>query len=109
MQIPLEMSRSQAQLEERYGVTRLDIFGSVARGQITATSDVDGVKTLRAPHLFTLVQIKETLENALQEHVDIVHYRENMNKFLKDRIDKDAVLCMTSSFNHLIDCRAHAN
>ena len=88
----LEVLRSfKGELEERYGVTSLGIFGSVARGQTTETSDVDVVIKLRTPHLFTLVHVKETLEDALHEHVDIVHYRESMNEFLKSRIDKDAI------------------
>ncbi len=81
----------KGELEERYGVTSLGIFGSVARGQVTETSDVDVVITLRIPNLFTLVHVKEELEDALCEHVDIVHYRENMNGFLKSRIDQDAI------------------
>ena len=88
----LEVLRSfKSELEERYGVTSLGIFGSVARGQTTETSDVDVVIKLRTPNLFTLVHVKETLEEALHEHVDIVHYRESMNGFLKSRIDKDAI------------------
>jgi uncharacterized protein len=81
----------KGELEKRYGVTSLGIFGSVARGQTTETSDVDVVITLRTPNLFTLVHVKEELEDALREHVDIVHYRENMNGFLKSRIDQDAI------------------
>ena len=79
------------ELEERYGVTSLGIFGSVAREQSTDASDVDVVITMRTPNLFKMVHIKEVLENALHEHVDLVHYRVNMNQFLKSRIDRDAI------------------
>ena len=81
----------KGELEERYGVTRVGIFGSVAREQATDASDVDVVITMRDPNLFTMVHVKEALEEALHEHVDIVHYRENMNQFLKSRIDRDAI------------------
>lgn len=76
---------------ERYGISALGIFGSVARAQATETSDVDVVVKMRDPNLFTLVHVKETLEEALHEHVDIVHYRERMNGFLKSRIDREAI------------------
>lgn len=76
---------------ERYGVTALGVFGSVARDQSNGTSDVDVVVELREPNLFTLVHVKEELEEALHEHVDIVHYRGRMNAFLKRRIDQEAV------------------
>jgi len=78
-------------LSERYGITALGIFGSVARGHQQATSDVDVVVKMRDPNLFVLVHVKEELEEALHEHVDIVHYRERMNAFLKQRIDQEAV------------------
>jgi hypothetical protein len=70
----------------------LGIFGSVARGEAKVTSDVDVVVKMRPPpNLFTLVHVKEGLEEALHEHVDIVHYRERMNSLLKRRIDQEAV------------------
>ncbi|WP_243373640.1 nucleotidyltransferase domain-containing protein [Geotalea sp. SG265] len=76
---------------ERYGIIALGIFGSVAREQTTGTSDVDVVVKMKDPNLFTLVHVKDTLEEALHEHVDIVHYRERMNEFLKSRIDREAI------------------
>lgn len=78
-------------LEARYGVTALGVFGSVARNQATATSDIDIVVQMREPNLFTLVHVKEELEEALHERVDLVHYRERMNAFLKSRIDCEAI------------------
>jgi predicted nucleotidyltransferase len=37
------------------------------------------------------VVIKQELEELLQRPVDVVRYRENMNRFLKQRIERDAV------------------
>ena len=85
------LRRFKGEFEERYGITALGIFGSVARDQATGTSDVDVVVKMREPNLFTLVHVKETLEQALHEHVDIVHYRERMNGLLKRRIDGEAL------------------
>ncbi|KAF0219162.1 MAG: DNA polymerase beta domain-containing protein [Geobacteraceae bacterium] len=79
------------EFSERYGITALGIFGSVARGEAREASDVDVVVKMREPNLFILVHVKEELEEALHEHVDIVHYRERMNAFLKRRIDQEAV------------------
>jgi predicted nucleotidyltransferase len=41
--------------------------------------------------LFMLVGIKNELEERLHRSVDIVTYRENMNQFLKKKIDGEAV------------------
>ncbi|GAB7028510.1 nucleotidyltransferase family protein [Geotalea toluenoxydans] len=85
------LTRLKPEFAERYGITALGIFGSVAREQTTGTSDVDVVVKMNDPNLFTLVHVKETLEEALHEHVDIVHYRERMNEFLKSRIDREVI------------------
>jgi uncharacterized protein len=77
-------------LAERYGVTRLGIFGSVARDQATEVSDVDVVVEM-TPDLFAMVHLKEHLQSALQVPVDIVRYRVTMNPRLKQRIDQEAV------------------
>lgn len=77
-------------LEHNYGVTTLGVFGSVARDQASDESDVDVVVRMQEPNLFTLVHIKETLEEAFHCHVDVVHYRDRMNAFLKQRIDQEA-------------------
>jgi uncharacterized protein len=78
-------------LANDYGVTKLGVFGSVARDEACEESDVDVVVSLRQPNLFMMVHIKEALEEALQRPVDIVQYRERMNQFLKRRIDREAV------------------
>jgi hypothetical protein len=38
-----------------------------------------------------LLHIREALEEAIGRHVNIVHFREQMNPFLKKRIERDAV------------------
>lgn len=78
-------------LQEKYGVTHLGIFGSVARDEATERSDVDVVFEIEQPNLFTSVNIKEDLEAELNIPVDLIHYRERMNSYLKARIEREAV------------------
>ncbi|NMG83473.1 MAG: nucleotidyltransferase [Methanosarcinales archaeon] len=77
------------EFEERYGVTRLGIFGSVARDEATYESDVDVVVEM-APDLFGRVSLKEELETILGAKVDLVRYWRRMNHYLKNRIDREA-------------------
>lgn len=77
-------------LQTQFGVTRLGIFGSVARDEANELSDLDVVVEM-APDLFMMVHLKEHLQDTLQIPVDIVRYRHNMNSFLKQRIDREAV------------------
>jgi predicted nucleotidyltransferase len=90
-----EILRVLAQFRDRrakeFGITRIGIFGSLARGEATDASDVDVVVELERPDLLLLVGIKQELEELLQRPVDVVRYRERMNPFLKKRILRDAV------------------
>ena len=76
---------------EKFGITSIGIFGSVAKGQNRPDSDIDIVVKMSKPDLFYMVHIKEILENDYKAKVDIVQYRDKMNAFLKKRIDLEAV------------------
>ena len=85
------LNKHKTQFKTDFGVTDIGIFGSIVRGENKAGSDVDVVVKMSKPDLFYMVHIKEALENEYQTKVDIVHYRERMNAFLKKRIDREAV------------------
>jgi len=85
------LKKRKALFEEKFGVTSIGVFGSLARGELKSDSDVDIVVKMKVPDLFHMVHIKEELEADYQTKVDIVHYREKMNGFLKKRIDIEAV------------------
>ena len=74
-----------------YGIKRLGLFGSTARGTFNESSDVDVVVELEKQDLFYIIGIKQDLEERLGSRVDIVSYRNKMNPFLKRRIDQEAV------------------
>ncbi len=86
-----ELRRLKPDFEQQYGVTRIGIFGSVARNEIREDSDVDVVVEMRDPDLFYMVHIKEALENNLKRPVDVIRYRTMMNRYLRARIDREAV------------------
>ncbi len=77
--------------QAEYGIKRLGLFGSTARGSETDQSDIDIVVELAKQDLFLIIGIKQELEEKLGSKVDIVSYREMMNPFLKRRIDQEAV------------------
>ena len=74
----------------RYSISRIGIFGSVARNQTGENSDVDIVVEM-APDLFKRSALRLELENLLHHSVDVVRYSKRMNPFLKQRIDREAV------------------
>jgi len=75
----------------QYDIIEIGVFGSTARNEIREDSDVDICIKTRTPNPFMLVHIKETIEKLVHKPVDIVRVRENMNPFLKKRIEKEAV------------------
>ena len=76
---------------EEFGLLRIGVFGSVARDQMTESSDVDVVVDLAQPNLLTLAAIMIRLEELLGLPVDVVHYRGTTNPYLKRRIEREAV------------------
>lgn len=77
--------------QDEFGIVRIGLFGSTARGTASDESDVDVVVELSQPDLFHLIGIKQELEALFNRPVDIVRYRERMNRFLKQRIDEEAI------------------
>lgn len=76
---------------DEFGIVRIGIFGSVARNEATEDSDVDVIIETKHPNLFKLSRIRLDLEELMHTHVDLVSFRESMNTFLKERIQKEAV------------------
>jgi len=75
----------------KYGIEAIGLFGSVARDEAKPSSDVDiCIKTKKAD-LFTMVHIKEELEELMSSHIDIVRVRDKMNPYLKNRIEREAI------------------
>ena len=88
----LELLRTyKAHSAAKYGVKRLGIFGSVARGDQTEHSDVDICYEGDAPSLLTLERFQNELENLLGSPVDLIRIRERMNSRLKQRILKESI------------------
>lgn len=75
----------------RYGIMRMGIFGSVARGEQTAESDVDVCVELKTPSMFSLVHIKEELQYLFGCSVDVVRLREDMDSLLKQNIMEEGI------------------
>jgi predicted nucleotidyltransferase len=85
------LSSQKPDLERKFGVTNIGLFGSYARGQQRKDSDIDIVVELEKPDLLILVGIKQQIEEDLNMKVDIVRNRERMNRTLKKRIEQDAI------------------
>ncbi len=84
------LSAHKEELSAKYGVTRLGIFGSVAREEASSASDVDIIVEM-PPDLFKMVHMKEDLEEILNAPVDLIRYHKFLDDYLKRRIEHEAI------------------
>lgn len=77
--------------KSKYGLTRIGIFGSVARGEQTEHSDVDVCYDGRVPSLLTIDRIQSDLEQMFDCHVDLVRIRKDVNSLLQQRIKREGL------------------
>ena len=98
MSEPLTQAQLRAKLrafkEQRgaeYHLRTLGYFGSYARNEATADSDVDIVFQTDEPNLFRTARMWEDLTNWLGKEVDVVRLRPGMKPRFKARIEREAV------------------
>ena len=88
----LALLRSRrSEWRQRYQLQRIGLFGSTARNQATASSDVDVWVELDPLTPFATVHLKQELEELLQRPVDLVRLRERMNPALRTVILQEGV------------------
>jgi predicted nucleotidyltransferase len=85
------ISSHKDEFKRSFGVSRIGLFGSGARGELSADSDIDIVVEMDKPDLFFLIGVKQTLEEAFGKKVDVIRLRDTMNRSLRRRIERDAV------------------
>lgn len=79
-------------LQLEYGIKSVTLFGSTARGEQNANSDIDLFVDTQTPNPFKLMDAKEFIERVTGTPVDIVRNHQNLNPRLRKRIEKDAVV-----------------
>jgi uncharacterized protein len=74
----------------RHGATNVRIFGSVARGEDTGSSDVDILVDMHSDRsLLDLVALKQDIEELLGRRADVLT-EESISRYLRDRIRAEA-------------------
>ena len=86
----------QSELKERFGITSMRLFGSVARGEQHEGSDIDLFVTM-PPKFFNLVLAAQYLEELLGCDVDLISDHENIRPFFRQQIEKDGINIYTAA------------
>jgi hypothetical protein len=85
------INENRATLRDKYFVKEIGIFGSVARGEQTAASDVDVLVEFSEPvGFFVFLDLEDFLARTFGKKVDLVTKRA-LKSAVKDQILKDAV------------------
>jgi len=71
-EIEKTINRHQRELEEKYKVKKIGIFGSYARGEQSEGSDIDILVEFKEPVGFLFVHLADFLEEILEADVDLV-------------------------------------
>ena len=86
--LPLDSPRV-AEVCRRNGVTRIRVFGSYARGEASAASDIDLIADFSAPKsLLDIVRIEREMSAALGLRVDLLT-EGAISPYIRERIADD--------------------
>lgn len=84
--------RKMVRLLRKHGARKVELFGSFARGEARADSDMDIlVEFKERKSLLELVGIEQELEEALGVQVDLLT-KKWISPYLIDRIEREAVV-----------------
>ena len=90
-EIKTQISGLKAELNNTHGVSRIEIFGSIVRGEQRENSDIDVlVEFDREVSLLDVARLQVYLSEELGEKVDVV-LRRSVREELKDIIFEEAV------------------
>lgn len=74
-----------------YGISRMGIFGSVARGENDEESDLDVLVEAPVLGLIALVNIKSALEKLFHTNVDVVRKTEYMPPRFRAKVESEVI------------------
>ena len=85
------LKQLKPELQEKFGVTKLALFGSYARDEATEDSDIDIVIIeMTRKNGFLIAKAKRFISDKLQKKVDIGLYSA-INPYVKKCIEKDMI------------------
>ena len=86
-----KLSAFKYEFGRQFGITKLGIFGSVARQENTEDSDIDIVVEVEKPTLSLMYELKEMLKSIFKCEVDLVRFRSTLRPLFKSNILNDVV------------------
>lgn len=86
-----KLANFKNQSAKKFGILKIGIFGSVARGENTVNSDIDIIVDVMNPSLTLMYNLKEELRKLFQCDVDLIRERKSLNPNFKSNVNKDVI------------------
>lgn len=74
-----------------YGLIKIGVFGSVARDEAEASSDVDVVVEMQHPDIFRLAYLRTDLIQVLGTDIDLIQDHDFLRPRFKAQLQKEAI------------------
>jgi len=89
-----EKIKKMIEILKKYGVKKVKVFGSYARGEAKPESDLDViVEFSQRKSLLEIVGIEQELEDTLGIKVDLLTEK-SISPYLKERIEKESIVVL---------------
>ncbi len=90
-EIKNKIKENEVFLKEKYHVGNFFLFGSYAKGEQTASSDIDLlVDFQKVIDMFEMIDLQNYLQNLFQKKVDL-GTKNGLKKFIRDSILKETI------------------
>ena len=86
-----QLRKEKDYLENQFGVTKIGLFGSYAKGQYHADSDIDFLVEFRQPSFDSYVGLCLYLEKKFDRKIEIVRKRDSLNSRFIRRVEKEVI------------------
>ena len=88
-----EIKKISVPIAQKYGVEKLALFGSYARGEQKSTSDIDFlIDKVQSEEMFAFFGFINTLEDNLGISVDVLTYNSLKDSFIEDVVEDEVIL-----------------
>ena len=86
------LKQNMALLNERFGVTRIGIFGSFARGEQSIASDIDMVVEMDKDrkNIHSFLKLKRFLEKEMSREIDL-GFEHSLKPAIKEKVTKQII------------------
>lgn len=84
------LSEHKVQIQERFGIQKIGLFGSYAKNEARDNSDIDIAITAKKKDFFLREDLREYLQNSLKVPVD-VGYLDSFREFYRKKIEQEII------------------